>query len=107
MWAGGGMARIILRRIILWSLAAWAQIWPESSSEGSFCGLWRPGPRYGQNRAQKTDFVDFGGLGHQISDIRYQILLNVELIRLSEEAAQTKAKQNRLLFRNVTSDIRY
>ena len=51
--------------------------------------------------------MDFGGLGHQISDIRYQILLNVELIRLSEEAAQTKAKQNRLLFSNVTSDIRY
>ena len=44
---------------------------------------------------------------HQISDIRYQILINVELIRLSEEAAQTKAKQNRLLFRHVTSDIRY
>ena len=71
------MVRIVLRRVILLTLAVWIHIWPDSFSEGSFCGHWRPGPRYGQNRAQKIDFVDFGGLGHQISDIRYQILSNL------------------------------
>ena len=60
---GPDIARMHVRRLILSSLTAWAQIWPDLASESLFRVLWRPGPRYGQNGPQEAHFEHFGGMG--------------------------------------------
>ena len=96
------MSRIVLRRVMLWTLVAWAEIslavwghiWPESSSEGSFCGLWRPGPRYSQNRPQKGHFVDFVGLSLDMTRIGLGSVIVWTLVAWAEMWPQSSSESS-------------